>query len=306
MSEERGENRLRKAMRTHPVFFEPTTPWRRWDTKKVEEHIREITRQLDGVKRLDAVNVPELVDENHVGKPFYRSGDVCGFAKRLGERVGREAVVNKVVVHLQSATAFQRWLKSTLKAGVKNVVLVGGSSNYIRYPGPTVVRANRIAKGILQKQNGLIGNITIPQRKNEARRVLDKTIAGADFFTTQILFSAYSVQRLLIAYDSLCKRKRIKPATVLLSFAPVADENDVEFLRWLGAEFSEKTERDILNGGGSAEQRSTKNAIAIWKRVSKSISNANVSVPVGVNVEQITQHMLHASIDMLDSFARIL
>ena len=42
--------------------------------------------------------------------------------------------MNKVVAHLPSLDAVAAWARETVDRGVRNVVLVGGSSRYIPYP----------------------------------------------------------------------------------------------------------------------------------------------------------------------------
>src|SRR5206468_3331961 len=83
-----------------------------------------------------------------------------------------------------------------------------------------------------------VGNITIAERDHEVDRLVEKTRAGCDFFTTQVLFEAEPMATVLRAYGRRCSSQNLKPATVLLSFAPVSDYQDIEFLVWLGATVS--------------------------------------------------------------------
>ena len=167
--------------------------------------------------------VPELVDENHEGRPRYRSYDPREYAVHLTSRTGHPGIVTKVVAHFPSSGALREWAERSVRMGVQNVVLVGGSSSRIPYPGPAVVEADRVVGPIVSAAGGVVGNIAIPHRSEEAARMLRKTQAGAAFLTTQLLFEAQSTIGALREYGRLCREARIPPATVVLSFAPLGD-----------------------------------------------------------------------------------
>ncbi|MCI4330344.1 MAG: hypothetical protein L3K19_00650 [Thermoplasmata archaeon] len=297
--------RFRVALADRPLLFEPVPPSARATPERSLALLGELARLVERVERVDAIDVPELVDENHDGRPYYRSGDIRGFAHGISERTGCDAIVNKVVAHLASGEALAEWARESVGRGVSHLVLVGGSSRYIPYSGPSVAEADRICRPILDASGGLLGNIAIPQRTGEAHRMLAKTRAGAGFFTTQILFDSEAVLRLLREYDQLCAQAGLTPSSVLLSVAPIADEGDAEFVRWLGADVPESAERAILNGDEKgATTRSIEHALQLWGRVHRAVREAGLSVPVGVNVEQISQRHLASAGEMLTAFAR--
>lgn len=295
---------LSEALRNTPLFFEPVPPSARAKPSRATAEVDAIVDLIRAVPRIDAIDVPELVDENHEGRPLYRTGDPREFGKTLAERTGREAVVNKVIAHLENPDATERWATETVRMGIRHVVLVGGTSRYIPYPGPAVTEANRICRPILEAAGGLVGNITIPQREGEAHRMLSKTRAGASFFTTQIVFEADAAFQMVRQYDLLCRQASLVPRAVLFSFAPLVDEQDAEFVRWLGADVPEATERAILEGeDGGAAQRSVDRALEVWESVRRRANEAGLEVPLGVNVEQISvRHLGHAR-SYLEAFA---
>ena len=289
-----------EALRERPLFFEPVPPTARGSAARVEAQFEATARLLREVERVDAVDVPELVDENHDGRPYYRSGDVRGFAKRLAEASGAEPVVNKVVAHLENEAAASAWAETTVREGIRSFVLVGGSSRYIPYPGPPVAEANRLLRGSVETAGGAIGNIAIPQRTGEAHRMLAKTRAGARFFTTQIVFDPKLTARLVREYDLLCRQSGATPAAVLVSMAPIADESDAEFVRWLGADLPDATEQAILNGDErGAAGRSVDRARALWSELRRAGRDDGVEVPVGVNIEQLSTRHLESAAQML-------
>jgi 5,10-methylenetetrahydrofolate reductase len=296
---------LSVALGDRALLFEPVPPTIRANPVRSGLHVEELVRLLRGIDRLDAIDIPELVDENHEGRPYYRTGDVRSFARTLAALAGRTVIVNKVVAHLPSVPELERWVTETVGLGLNNVVLVGGSSRYIPYPGPPVIEANRICHGLLAAHGGLVGNIAIPQRLGEAHRMLAKTRAGASFFTTQILFDGTSVVRMLREYDHEARAVAVRPSSVLLSFAPIADDADAEFVRWLGADLPDEAEEMILNAGDDLPPaaRSVRRALEVYRAVDRVRVEEGWTVPLGVNVEQVSQRHLASAVEMLRAFA---
>lgn len=293
-----------EALRSSPLFFEPVPAPARTPPHRAEERTAAVVRMLGTIPRVDALDIPELVDENHEGQPHYRSGDPRTFARELAERTGREVLVNKVVAHLPDIPSVEQWARETVERGVRQVVLVGGSSRYIPYPGPPVAEAVRLCRPIFAAAGGSIGTIAIPQRAGEAHRMLAKTRAGATFFTTQLLFDAEALKAVLLRYDLLCRQASLPPASVLLSFAPIVDDDDAEFVRWLGADLPDAAERTILEGEESeAARRSAEIAVSVWEATERMARRESLTVPLGVNVEQVSARHLESAGTLLREFA---
>jgi len=292
------------ALRHTPLFFEPVPPSSRAKAARAEQEIAAVAALVAELPRVDALDVPELVDENHEGRPLYRTADPREYARQLAARTSREVVVNKVVAHLGSPEALERWTADTVRMGLRHVVLVGGTSRYIPYPGPAVTEADRICRPILERAGGLVGNITIPQRGGEPHRMLSKTRAGAAFFTTQIVFDADQAFGMVRQYDLLCRQASLAPVPVLLSIAPLIDEQDAEFVRWLGADVPESVERAILESDdGQSIRRSVERSLEVWSSVERRAREAGVEVPLGVNVEQISARHLGDARTLLEAFS---
>ncbi len=270
----------------------------------VAARIDALASLVQSVPRTDATVVPELVDENHEGRPRYRSGDLRQFAGELAARSGRETILNKAVAYVGSEAELEQWARETVAHGVRNAVLVGGASRYIPYSGPSVTTADQLLRPIFRAAQGVIGNIAIPQRAGEAHRMLSKTRAGASFFTTQILFDAHQVIPVLRDYDLLCRQAATPPAPVVVSFAPIADEMDLEFVQWLGADLSDSAEVAILDGPeAETAQRSEARAFEVWDELVAAVRREELSVPLGVNVEQISPRHLEPAGRLLRRFA---
>ena len=135
--------------------------------------------------------------------------------------------------------------------------------------------------------------------------MLAKTRAGVSFFTTQLLFNSEAAREVLLRYDLLCRQASFPPAAVLLSVAPIADDEDAQFVRWLGADLPDSAERAILEGEESeAVRRSVQIALSVWEDVARMARAERLSVPVGVNVEQISARHLEVAGELLGEFAR--
>ena len=278
--------------------------------KNIETRIMDISKTLADFPGLTAINVPELVEENHEGKPRYNSIFTRKLARGIADQLGIEAIINKVVAHMESYDEFANWIVETESQGIRNIVLVGGNTRHHRYTGPNVSEANLITKHLMKtkKMSDItIGNICLPERGGEARRMLYKTISGADFFTTQMLFEGDHITRLLKQYSELCSKAEVKPATVILSFAPLKSVADLNLLDFLGVDLPDETKDYILENEqvSKAYKRSIKNALDVLKSIRNDKINNYPEINIGINVEQLTKSNMPYSIEMLGEFHKV-
>ncbi|MBI4416359.1 MAG: hypothetical protein HY557_05195 [Euryarchaeota archaeon] len=291
-------------LRDFPIVLEVVPPHKRAGEAIVRKFVKRVQDGVRAIPHLAAINLPEVLDENHAGMPFYRNLDPRRFAKLLNESFPVEPIVNKVVVHLPGMAAFESWVKESLYGyGLRTFVLVGGASGRIKYPGPSVAEANRRLRELGRDQGSVtLGNILIPERPNEVERLLGKTLTGSRFFTTQVLFEPEPVATILRRYGEACAFEGIEPATVLLSFAPVADYEDVEFLIWLGAAITSETEERLLPAKGEVGVASLEVARSIWAKVRDAVASSRNPVPLGVNIEEISTHNFDLAVRMAKEF----
>ncbi len=279
------------------VMFEISPPSKRANKERIATVAEKISATVNRMECINGINIPEVLDESRSGKPWFKNMDAREYGKILHEKTRREIIVNKVVVFSQSEEAFREWLNSTVKEfGIRKIVLVGGSRDSQAYPGPSVLDANKIVKEFGGVE---IGNISIPSRKNEAKRALEKTLAGCSFFTTQVLMDSVAIKSLLVEYAELCKRNELKPAAFFLSYAPVGDTHDIEFLKWLDVEVPPKIEASLLSSP-KMDQRSIELARKGLKEVLGFIKERKLDVPVSLNVEQISLHNLEPAVEMVN------
>ena len=167
-----------------------------------------------------------------------------------------------------------------------------------------MVEANRILRTATKGRSDVaLGNITIAERDHEVDRLVEKTRAGCDFFTTQVLFEAEPMATVLRAYGRRCSSQNLKPATVLLSFAPVSDYQDIEFLVWLGATVSPRTEEALLpSPGGPPGRASLDVAHTLWSHLHAAAAQSQPPVPLGVNIEEVSAHNFDLAVQMAREF----
>ncbi len=295
---------LHQALRHHPLLFAPVLPPVRSPAHRIADRVAETARLLRDEPRIDAVYVPELVEENHEGRPRFRSYDPREYVLHVTSRTGHPGIVTKVVVHFPGTETLREWAERTVRMGIHHVVLVGGSSHRIPYPGPTVEAADALVVPLLKSVHGTVGNIAIAHRRDEPQRMLRKTRAGVDFLTTQLLFEAREMIDTIRDYGRLCQAEGVTPATVILSFAPLGDEDDLEFVRWLGASLPDEVEQALLQEEQAFSRRSVELALSIWTEVVNAVGGSGV--PLGVNVEQVSARHFVSARDLVRAFASLL
>ena len=119
-----------------------------------------------------------------------------------------------------------RWLEETNKDfEIENMIIVGGESSNVTYPGPTVNEALKAISNTYNNNGGDIfcGGIAIPSRKEESKSY-KKSKHGSEFFTTQVLYDSENAIKMINNYQKRCNDLKTFPRRILLSFAPVSSQ----------------------------------------------------------------------------------
>ncbi len=259
---------------------------------------------------IDAINIPEVHEENARGARPVKNlerAEAREFGRLLQDNVGIETIVNRVTVH--NDLDYQKsWIKETFyDYDIENLILVGGESCDIKYPGPSV---NETSEYITRDLNAgrfdfFCGGITIPSRKVESVRLLKKGSNGIEFFTTQVLYDGKKIKKMLKYYDDVCKENNVLPRRILLSFAPVSSKKNIDFLKWLGVEIPSQTEKRLTNKRTSMSDESLEIASEILKGILNNNEKLGITVPIGLNVEHIMSYNFQSSINMLQELSKI-
>ena len=270
----------------------------------------EIISSLLSQTHIDAINIPEVHDESGRGdRPVtnQKRGEPREFGRLLQDIVGVEAIVNRVVVH-EPFDAQMRWIEETNRDyEIENLIIVGGESSKVDYPGPTV---NEVLRSVSREyiSNGgdiFCGGIAIPSREIESKNLIKKSEHGSEFFTTQVLYDSSNIVKMIDHYQERCDDLNTFPRRLLLSFAPVSSQKNIDFLKWLGVEIPPETERYLQGRPGSMIERSLDVAIEVLNDTLNFITEKNLKVPIGLNVEHIMSYNFQSSVEMLQELARI-
>ena len=278
------------------IFFEMVPP----AAKKPED----LERAIDEVKQVkplvDAVNLPEIHDEQREGErthKFIERVEPRKLAARIQGETGTPVVVNRCVVYEGDQSS---WFRETCgEMGIRSAVLVGGESSAVKYPGPSVLEAAQQASSLNLPLS--LGGITIPSRLHESDRIRKKHAAGISFFTTQVLFDSNDIVSLIQRLNGL-------DARVFLSFAPVSHERDLTFLRWLGADMPQDLDRFLIHheskgSGETALERSLNLAQRILMDV---FDNLPPDPPrLGLNIEHINRRNFSPAVRMTEKLGNL-
>ena len=302
---------------THPVIFYELLPPNNTETISLDAYIDCAIDLLTTTEiMIDAVNIPEIrEDDNNSTKRtqvYMPKMNPWVFANML-----EKASYNHLEVILNHCTVYepwaeqQRWLNtSTQQHNIRNVILVGGSSSQIQYPGPSVLEVGDYIQTHYQ-QEILCGGITLQtrrfhdQEKDEPFRLLTKSEHGLAFFTSQIIYEPISIKLLLRDYGHLCKERGVAPKRIFLSFAPISTLKDLEFLRWLGVSVPKAVEQELFKANIGIGWRSTKTAINILQEILNFMHKENLNVPLGLNIEHITRHNFELSLEFIERLGKL-
>lgn len=279
---------------------------------------------------VDAINIPEIRDETTRGARPVKAipkTEPRAFGAVIQQTIGIEAIVNRCVVYTNRANQ-QDWLLKTFKDyRIENLVLVGGESSKLRYPGPSVTETADIItkylnRGFKKEEGGeptplpdrtdyFCGGITIPSRRkadpswDEPNRLIEKGKRGIEFFTSQVIYEAESTKKLLKDYYKRCLEEGVEPRRIVLSFAPTSNRKDIAFLKWLGVEIPPDVESYLLEDTQKIAERSLEISRHVLKEILDFTDREGIEVPLGLNVEHIMNHNFEISIEMIQDLSKL-
>jgi 5,10-methylenetetrahydrofolate reductase len=272
----------------HPVVFYEVIPPALGPQTELQsrlELIREVTSQVD------AINIPEIRQETRRGaRKLQERMEPRAFAKAIAAVSNVETVINRVTVH-ESAADQRQWLRDGYEGfGIRNLILVGGESAEQDYLGPSVLEMAALAAE--ENAGFLLGGITIAHRPGEAARVRSKHRCGLRFFTTQVLLDSKDITQLVQELEAL-------PIRILLSFTPVSNSKDLDFLEWLGVEIP-RPFRELVQKASSQQDAVDKSIHWARRILAEVLGSRNSRSPaIGLQVERITKRNSAAARRML-------
>lgn len=301
-----------------PVIFYELLPPTRTESADVDAYVECTLDLLTSTSiMVDAVNIPDIHDENHKS-PTSAEIDLPKIDPRAFAEILEHASYQNLKVVLNRATVYEtmevqkRWIEETHQKHKNNVIiLVGGSSSKIEYPGPSVIDLSQHVKNNYQPQDFFCGGITIQSRRShnkemdEPNRLLLKGLNGIEFFTSQIIYDSVCMKLLLRDYARACERQGILPKRIFLSFAPIANRKDLDFLRWLGAVIPKPIESELFKADIGIGWRSAKVAVWVLEEILSFMQHENIHIPLGLNIEHITRHNFEISLKFIERLGKL-
>ena len=254
---------------------------------------------------IDAVHVAEVrPDPRSPRSTFVPKLAPRAFARAMAQRLTDppEWLLDRGIVD-HSWAHQQRWLERTIQdQDFSALMLIGGASHEIRYPGISVTDATQRIRAIYG-EHVCLGGIAIPTRAGELERLMAKTEAGLDLFVTQILGEVDSTCQLLVDYHRACAERGVQPRPMVLSLAPVGHRSDIEFLEAWGVRFHPGWRRQLLISSLGVGWRSVDMAVDLLDRITSFAKREAPSVPLGVNVEHVRPRNVELSAELLQTVA---
>lgn len=254
---------------------------------------------------IDAIHVPEVRPDPRSPRPaFVPKLAPRAFTRAMAQRLTDppEWLLDRGIVD-HHWTHQEHWLRRTIHdQRLSSLMLIGGASREIRYPGIPVADAAQRIRAI-HGEHVCLGGIAIPTRQRELERLMAKTEAGLDLFVTQILGEADSTCRLLADYHRTCAERGVQPRPMVLSLAPVGHRSDIAFLEAWGVRFHRRWRRRLESSPLGVGWRSVDMAVDLLDRIRASAEREAPSVPLGVNVEHVRPRNLELSAELLQTVA---
>jgi 5,10-methylenetetrahydrofolate reductase len=280
------------------VIFEIITPPQSWPEGKVRGWASRVARILEA-NDLTRLNLPEVVSESRDGSrrvSFLKKMDNVRFGEVVREvSPGVTLIPNKISVRV-SPERFRDWVGEVYDRGVRDLVLVGGESHRIEYPGWSVPEAASFVRE--NYPDVRLGGITIFTRPREADRIVAKMKAGIDFFCSQIVFETANLKQVTAQLDRRCREEGLRFPDVYVSLTPASRIRDIEFMTWLGVEFPSA----VLGYLVEEEERIEERTFEVVERVIGEVSDftAKEGIRLGFNVEHVMYSNLELSERILD------
>ncbi|MGQ9706680.1 MAG: hypothetical protein ACUVWP_06740 [bacterium] len=274
------------------LIFEVIPPPISWSLERIQEwavRASDILRK----KSILFLNLPEVVSEIRGERtvPFVEKMDNLLFSDIVKKYLDNvKPIINKICVRIKK-TEFHKWVDNAFKKGVRHIILVGGESSTIKYPGYSVLMASDYVQKRYFDIN--IGAITILTRRGEAEKMVEKMKLGVDFFVSQIIFETANMKQALINLKRITEEEGIPMPKIYISLTPASKIKDIEFMKWLGVEFPSAVLSYLTEDESKVETRS----FEILDRTIDEIINFMVKekIKLGFNVEHVMYNNLELS-----------
>lgn len=286
------------------VYFIGTTPPK--NTINDDEQLNQIGQKLLdrlGQIEVDGLIVYDIQDESsRISKPrpfpYMETHNPLDWSKRL-QTLAIKPVITYKSVSSRSTEEFNQWLNSAWdEYGIRDIVLVGAPSS----DGQIVLPLAKAYETLANSQHDFnLGGVTIAERHaakgNEHTRLINKTVAGCDFFVSQAVYNPQATVDMLSQYARTCRDNGEEPKRVILTFTPCGSIKTLEFMEWLGISVPDATKHRILDAELPLDE-----SIKICRSALEQIIEVALplGIPLGLNIESLTNRKeeIDASINL--------
>ena len=300
---------LKTSLKGGPVIYEIVPPRR--DTSRFHTELRGVEEVLQD-KRIDAVNIPELMTRRKRGnRVHYSPTTIPPEESALMIKDYKEPIVNFIAPRLAKDELLAR-VKRTFGYGVRNLVLVGKERHEDVLPGPTVLESLAMVREKGPPEAALGGICIFARRSSapgdygglgprltEARRVWAKARAGCDFVTSQINFDPGPALSFISAYREICDDTGREPLTVFISLTTVPTPSILSLLEGLDVVIPPVVRKRLVNSANMGDE-SVKVATDIFREIVSTSERSGDGVPLGLQIEQVGVNSGELSLDLLD------
>ncbi len=232
------------------------------------------------------LNLPEVLNESREGKrnfPYAKKIDNLRFADIIKKELPLLFPIPYKIIPMLPPSKFHNWIESVHRKGIRKVVLVGGESHQIQYPGYSVEDGTAYIKQYFDDIE--IGGITIFTRPHEAQRIIKKIKSGITFFCSQIIFETANLKQVISELQTLCTEEKLPLPKIYISLSPASELKDIDFIKWLGVEFPSAIYAYLTEPNVDITTR----CFSILERIIDELFDfiAHTNIHLGFNVEHV-------------------
>lgn len=283
------------------ILFEIIPPPENWESEKIKEwafRCSDLLREND----LKFLNLPEVINENR-GKrtvPYSPKVDNVRFSEFVrGYSDDHNMMLNKICVRIDKKD-FELWSEEIYKKGIRYLVLVGGDSSEVNYPGYSVCEASEFIKK--RYPDIELGGITIFTRPYEVERIIRKINSGITYFVSQIIYETANMKQVLLHLRKRLSEEGLEPPKVFISLALASRNKDIEFMKWLGVEFPSAVKSYLLEDGKDVQKRTSEVLERILDETFRFTKQEKINL--GFNVEYVMYNNLGLSTELITKIKR--
>ena len=298
------------------MIYEIVPPRR--DTSRFSTELKGVEGVLSD-QRITAINIPELTNRRvEQTRTVYSPATIPPEDYAMMVQGLKESIVNIISPRLSMDEFRRRAFRILNEYHIPNLVIVGKERHDDQLPGPSATEALRILSkdkpegaalgGICifnRRASGSDGAGVVSSRMSEHMRVWLKAEAGCDFVTSQIIFDSKDALSFLRAYQGLCEETQREPVTVFISITTVPTGGILSLLKTLDVVVPERVSSRLL-GKSEMGRESVQVANEVFSEIVTTTKDEGITVPIGLQVEQVGVNSGELSLELLDKTYSVL